>query len=469
MLAAAALAMTCPAPAQEPSVPANTRFVMSYFKANNGGGDERLFISVSPDGQNWTALNGGQAVWQHPNYPNYVVRDPTIVFHKGFYWVAHTSGRYGVHPERPSFGLLKSKDLINWTQVGEINTSIPNMVDPFTWNPCFFKDGDGSLHVFVSISRINANNSTYPIPDLRTYELHPLNDDLTEWSAPTVVQLPHSNTNEFWAWKDGETYHAVYVSFNSNGNLVHATSKSLLTGWGNERVFGFATEEGLFVLKKPDGNYRLYTETGNGTATGYMWRDTNPEFSVFTQAAMTTTDTPMRNGKPAAIAGFLSYDAWRADRMGGLPIIDSERLADPDYDGQNNFLEYALDLNPRERSPAALTLSGNGATGLTARWRQAPSRKDAQVALQRTPDLGSWNLSAGFVVQSVALMIDGSEEVTAIHAAAASQERSNFVRLRVTDPGIAQIALPPAIAANSQTASSAVSSRAAKQKRSRGR
>ena len=72
-------------------------------------------------------------------------------------------------------------------------------MNPFTWNPCFFTDSDGSLHVFVSISPINGD-TFYPIPALRTYELHPLNDDLTEWSAPALVELPHSNTNEFWAW-----------------------------------------------------------------------------------------------------------------------------------------------------------------------------------------------------------------------------------------------------------------------------
>src|SRR5688572_1769864 len=73
--------MVCAAGAQEPIVPPDSRFVMSFFKANGGGGDERLFISVSPDGQNWTALNGGQPVWQHPLWPTYVVRDPTIVYH----------------------------------------------------------------------------------------------------------------------------------------------------------------------------------------------------------------------------------------------------------------------------------------------------------------------------------------------------------------------------------------------------
>ena len=49
---------------QSPIVPAGSRFVMSHFKSNNLGGDERLYISVSPDALNWTALNNGNPVWQ---------------------------------------------------------------------------------------------------------------------------------------------------------------------------------------------------------------------------------------------------------------------------------------------------------------------------------------------------------------------------------------------------------------------
>ena len=429
------LLLLCLSPAasgQEPDLPPDTRFVMSFFKANTVGGDERLHIAVSPDGQNWTALNGGNAVWQHPQWPHYVVRDPTIVFHKGWYWVAHTSGAYGRHPEHPAFGLLKSKDLLNWTHVGEIDTTIPGMTDPFTWNPCFFKDSDGSLHVFVSISPINGHNF-YPIPALRTYELHPLNDDMTEWSAPALVELPHSNTNEFWAWKDGDTYHAVYVSFSSNGQLVHATSKNLLTGWGNERVFGFPTEEGIFVLKKPDGNYRLYSETGNGTATGYLWRDTNRDFSVFTQPTLTTTDTPMRNGKPTAAAPFLTYDTWRARFMPDVPAGDSAPAADADQDGLSNLQEYAFDLNPLRPSSSPILLTD--ANGLATTWRRSSSRKDVAVTPQLASQLGTWEGDpAALAIESVTLMIDGSEQVQARRIGAAPAAGRQFIRLEVALP-----------------------------------
>ncbi len=115
---------SAPIVSQTPVVPAGSRFVMSHFKSNNHGGDERLYISVSPDALNWTALNGGNPVWQPVGWAGFenVVRDPAIIFNSGYYWVAYTSGHYGRHA---SFGLVKSTDLLNWTLVGEIACVLP--------------------------------------------------------------------------------------------------------------------------------------------------------------------------------------------------------------------------------------------------------------------------------------------------------------------------------------------------------
>jgi hypothetical protein len=70
---------------------------MSHFGGNDGGGIEKLYISVSPDGINWEALNGGNPVWEPAGWAPFqnVVRDPSIVYANGYYWVAYTSGNYG--------------------------------------------------------------------------------------------------------------------------------------------------------------------------------------------------------------------------------------------------------------------------------------------------------------------------------------------------------------------------------------
>ncbi|HWB60842.1 MAG TPA: hypothetical protein VG733_15200, partial [Chthoniobacteraceae bacterium] len=84
--------------AQTAELPAGTKYVMSHFKANGSGGDQRLYISISQDGLTWTALNNGNPVWQPADYnpASSTVRDPAIIYNNGFWWVAYTSGNYGL-------------------------------------------------------------------------------------------------------------------------------------------------------------------------------------------------------------------------------------------------------------------------------------------------------------------------------------------------------------------------------------
>src|SRR5215207_6136330 len=116
------------APAQSPNLPAGTRFIMSHFHATAEMNLEKLFISTSSDGLNWQMLNDGNPVWAPLPWESF--RDPSIVHANGWYWVAFTSGNYGA---QASFGLVKSKDLLNWTYVGPVSTLIPGATDPLTW------------------------------------------------------------------------------------------------------------------------------------------------------------------------------------------------------------------------------------------------------------------------------------------------------------------------------------------------
>jgi hypothetical protein len=289
--------------AQTAQLPPGTQYVMSHFKADGGGGDERLYISISPDGLRWTALNNGNPVWQPANWAPFsnVVRDPSIIFNNGFWWVAYTSGTYGHHA---SFGLVKSPDLINWTFVGEIDATIPGAAaqygasyDPLTWNPVFYSDSDGSVHVFVNISPINGSQYN-PTPKMNPYELHPANNDWTQWSAPALVGLQDGDTNEFYVWKTGATYNAIFVNFNNGSAWTYATSSSLLTGWQDVRSIGFNNWEGGMIIPQSDSSGRLYLEPGNGAPTpGYQWCESYDNLVSFSAQHLVNSDVPMRNGK----------------------------------------------------------------------------------------------------------------------------------------------------------------------------
>lgn len=422
-------------------LPTDARFVMSHFKENGPDYGERLYISYSADGTNWTTLNGGNPVWQPATYPNSNFRDPAIIYASGYYWVAFTSGYpgsgYGNHL---SFGLLKSSDLLNWTFVEDVPTTIPNATDPLTWNPTFFRDGDGSIHVFVSISPINGA-TYYPIGGLKTYELHPLNSDWTQWSSPVLVQLPGNNSNEFWCWKEGGTYHALYVNFGAPGfPLTHATSTSLLSGWGNARALNY-NGEGSMMLIKPSGGYRLYFEPGNGSPDpGYRFSDVSGDFSTYTTPVKVASTVIMRNGKMIASAANTTYSDWTAQRLAGLSTANQAMTADPDCDGMPNLTECYLDTNPQAADAAngpigSLTISGSDQF-VTLRYRRRPQISDVSASVQASGNLADWFSGAGQTeIQSAALMSDGTELVYARDLNTTAANASQFLRLQiVADP-----------------------------------
>lgn len=420
--------------AQMPVIPDGARFIMAHFGGNFGGGDERLYISHSPDGLNWTAINNGLPVYEPPNFSpfNNVLRDPSIIFANGFYWVAYTSGNYGRHA---SFGLLRSADLLSWTRLGEVSTALPGQTDPITWGPFFYEDGDGSIHLFVSISPIGGAQYN-PFPLMRTYEMHPLDAAFSRWSTPVPVQLPTSNTNEFWVWKEGDLYHAVYVDFTESGlPNVHVTSHDLITGWGGRQILGYPSQEGGFVLPKPTGGYRLYLEPGNGNASiipGYKTCDFDDAFTAATPQVRVTATVPMRNGKPARARGTMSFGAWQAEKLGALPIAERAPTADPDHDGLANLLECALDSDPLAPAPPTVsTFMRSAAGGMFGgvRFRKMGQFGDVTAAGQSTGALGSW---AAGVVESVTLMSDGMERVQVRGSLSLAAEPAQFFRVSVS-------------------------------------
>ncbi len=417
-------------------IPAGARFVMSNFKGDGGGGDERLYISTSPDGLTWTALNSGNPVWQPASWsPFYnVVRDPAIIYDRGWFWVAYTSGNYGRHA---SFGLVKSTDLLNWTFVGEISTSLPGATDSFTWNPSFFRDGDGTVHIFVSISPINGSQFN-PIPALRSYELHPVSADWTNWSAPAMVSLPSANENELWVWKEGGVYHAVYVDFRSNSAWIEASSTNLLTGWTYVQYLGYNTLEGGQMLKKPDGSgYRFYIEGGNsGQTLTYVTADCDTAFTHFTPLQSVTSSIPLRNGKMTALPAQTNYSAWVAQALDGYPPAAQATGADPDGDGLANALDYAFGLDPLTPTSSLapqLGISTNaGGPWLTLTFREMPSLADAAYTVESSADLVHWNSgTAAIAIDSRTLLTDGAEQVVARSLAPIGATSYGFLRVSV--------------------------------------
>ena len=413
-------------------LPAGSRFVMSHFKATSDGGDQRLYISASPDGLNWVALNNGAPVWQPtPGMSDVynVVRDPSIVFANGYYWVAYTSGYIGKHA---SFAVVKSADLLNWTFVTDVSTLLPGATDTLTWGPFFFEDGDGTIHLFVSIDPTGGVNFN-PVPAMRTHELHPLNAGFTQWSAPVQLALPNSNTNEFWAWKEGATYHAIYADFGQGGAYKHVTASSIFGTWTLQSVLGFNSQEGGFMLRKPDGGHRFFVEPGDyQPLTGYRTCDFDANFTNPTPQVEVTRTVTMRNGKVTAARGTTSFTAWQAEKLASVPVADRAAGADPDADGLPNIVECALGTEPLTPTapPQTFTRTIGGDTFAGLRFTRRRQFSDVSLGVEVAGDLGAWN--SGAITESLTLQSDGTEWLHVRDGVATTSTAARFLRLKAT-------------------------------------
>ncbi|MDB6150663.1 MAG: arabinofuranosidase [Chthoniobacter sp.] len=416
------------------NLPPGTRFIMSHFGADGGGGDERLYISISPDGVNWTALNNGQPVWQPAGWAPFgnVVRDPSIIFANGFYWVVFTSGNYGHHA---SFGLVKSADLVNWTFVQEVLMSVPFTNDPLTWSPIFYHDLETGVHVFVAFSRINGSQYNL-IPDMTIYELHPMNFDFTSWSVPEKLKLPFANTNEFYVWREGPTYHAIYVVF-PGGYWVHSTASSLTGVWTGTQNLGRNSMEGGMMLRRPEGGYRFYVEPGNGgTPPGFVFFDLDETMTPLTHAQPLKATVPMRNGKMIAAPNTTTYSQWQQLFLADLPADQQRPESDPDQDGQINLHEFANGAHPKLSSqyglPTPVFSSRRQEGKLRAvRYRRLMSAANVSRAFEASHDLKTWE-DQQFSSSSRTLFTDGTETWDSFDGYSGDPSLTRFARLRVT-------------------------------------
>ncbi len=138
----------------------------------------------------------------------------------------------------------------------------------------------------------------------------------------------------------------------------------------------------------------------------------------------------------AAVVVPKPVDQWRQDNFGtnsGNAAI-AGNLADPDGDGLNNLLEYALGTNPLKSNPSAVSMdteviSGNTYLRLTITKNSAAT--DVTYSAEATGDLatpGSWS-SSGVVVET-----NSTTTLSARDSVPMSGSTKRFMRLRVSVP-----------------------------------
>ena len=136
--------------------------------------------------------------------------------------------------------------------------------------------------------------------------------------------------------------------------------------------------------------------------------------------------------------------AWRNQYFNATQLADanvSGHFADPDGDGLNNLLEYALNLNPLTAGPSSVvaTRVTEGAREyLALSFRRRLKEADIDYAPQISDSLDSWNEESGtlYLIEfGIAINNnDGTETVQYRSSVPYGTSEKEFIRLKVSAP-----------------------------------
>lgn len=216
----------------------NYRYIMTSFGES---GKKGLFILGSNDLKHFNLLNG-----YNPFIPkeNVGVRDPSIAFIDGWYYIVYTIA-VGVNVTN-QIGLVRTKNFVEWDELPNL-TIVSDEYDfsnGYCWAPCFFRDGDNWY--IVSGCCTDSNNQEF---------LHRIM--LFDVDTKTIGKAFTTNI----PFIDGHIYkeNGIYYCLTSQGKLYK--SQSLLS---TEYVLvpdnglNFSSYEGQYAIRKDDGTYRVF-------------------------------------------------------------------------------------------------------------------------------------------------------------------------------------------------------------------
>lgn len=242
---------------QYPNV--SSQLIWAHFVRNPSFVDLlNLYISTSVDGITWTTINNGSPVWTPDATDVQGMRDPSIALINGVYYCVFTRN---AGTSASSFGLLRSTDLIHWTNMGPVSpTGIGALT--FLYAPEFFVDTDGSIHVIFAGSTTN-NTTGFSI-----YRITASNVNLSAWGAASAMTGITTGVGYIdpCVFKNAAGTYYVFVDKNSAGYDIWSSSS---IGSGYTQLTSYLTPgqflpvEGATLLPLPNGAVRLYCCTGN--------------------------------------------------------------------------------------------------------------------------------------------------------------------------------------------------------------
>ena len=230
---------------------ASYNYVFTTF-LGDAASQEKLSVYTSVDGRTFSLLsNTGYA-----DPATGVLRDPSIMKHtNGKYYIAYTSLSWTT--ASTSFSIASSSDLIHWTYLTRIVSTIANT--HFVWAPEWYKDTDGSINILVAIDDSGSG------ANFRIFKYTVTNSALTSWSGPTLV-IGSGNYIDAFVVKLGSTYHL----FAKGPTYIETATATKLTGpwtWigkGNWAGWG-SGKEGPAAYQLTNGNWRMMLDYDLGS------------------------------------------------------------------------------------------------------------------------------------------------------------------------------------------------------------
>lgn len=263
----------------------------------NGWGGEKLAIFYSPDGR---SIMGGAGNPAYIPADGEGVRDPSLIYRNGRFYVAHTSNS-GVDKD---FAIASSETGVpgTWNLEAMISgATVGSMVH--LWAPEWVTDTNGDVYIFFSSVDANSHGSIYWIKAL--------DSTLTNFSAPVLMTWGSGGAPIHYIDACFINVAGTWYMFYSDGTYIgRAKSTTGLTGtWtvdqsGNWAGWGTGLEAPEINWDPQSGVYRFYTDLYQAN-TGYHYSEST-DFVIWTPLQpLDTASGSIRPGELVRHGSFL--------------------------------------------------------------------------------------------------------------------------------------------------------------------
>jgi len=206
----------------------------------------------------------------------------------------------------------------------------------------------------------------------------------------------------------------LVVRYSTAGTAVEGDDYEALPGWVLiPRNSLSATVE---ITPLPDAGFE-----SDKTATLVLEVDSEYNLGASAQSSITFSDRP--------------FDAWLALNFSAAqrnnPKI-SGKLADPDKDGIDNLMEYALGLNPLQHDPDGMPHTSVADSDLFLTYTRVKDAVDVAYNVFVSSDLNVWNTGPSFIEEAEVIDQGDTERVTVKALNPQSGKKNRFIHLQVS-------------------------------------